>query len=100
MLIHTDTITRGSQSWIRKVTATVAEQKVRVVIERDSYDRQSRIFTEVWSSSELKWNRIETREGTEHKNLPNYTVTNEAQILLATNELVNDMLEYAELILL
>ncbi len=100
MLWHTDTISRGHQSWIRKVTATVAEQKVRVVIDRDSYDFQSRIYTEVWSASTLSWNRIETRQGNDHKELPWSGTVSETKIQLATNELVNDMLEYSELILL
>ncbi len=94
-----DAVTRGRQSWKRQATVDIDGVKVRVVIERDSYDFQSRIYSEVFNKQDLKWNRLESRSGTEYGHLPSYVVTDDVAIVTATNELLLEMVAYAEEVL-
>jgi hypothetical protein len=99
MQIIDDRLERGKQSWKRTVTVQWSGYKLRAVIDRDSYDFQSRIFVEVWAPEELQWNRIQTLSGSDHGDLPSYVTKDEDAINYATEELIEELLAYAQLIL-
>lgn len=98
-----DAVSRGRQSWKRETTVSWHGHKIRAVIDRDSYDFQSRIYSEVFSPSELKWNRVQSLSGKDHDHLPSaYTKDDRdgtVEILTETNGLMNDLIAYAQQIL-
>lgn len=103
MLLQTsiiDTIfSRGTQSWKYVVTCSLEGLKVRFNVERDSYDNQSRIFSEVWSGTELKWNRIQTLEGKSYGHLPSAYNRDDSECIDEAHDVVRVMFEYAKMIL-
>jgi hypothetical protein len=107
MELLNDTLSPQQQGWKRVVTCNLNGHKVRVTIYRDSYIFQSRIYSEVWSPATLSWNQVERRAGEDYAELPNaYSLngprnTDQArvQLTLATDELFEDMIRYAEEIL-
>lgn len=94
-----DRIARHPQAWSRVVTVQTAGVRVRATIHRDFYDKQSQIYTEVWSPDELKWNRIETLSGLDHGDLPSSSNHDHSVLRHATDELLDDMLRFARDIL-
>jgi hypothetical protein len=94
-----DDIRRGRQSWTREATVTWSGHKIRVHIERDSYDFQSRIYSEVFNPRELKWNRLQTLSGSDHGYLPSYVVKDDVAIFRETNDLLNALIAYAQQVL-
>lgn len=98
-----DLIESHSQGWQRTVTVQTLSQKVRAVIYRDFYSKQSRIYVEVWSPEHLDWNRIHTLSGIEHGHLPSSATSmnldGRAAIRAATESLVSTMICYAREVL-
>jgi len=94
-----DALSRGTQSWTREATLDWNGVKLRVHVERDSYDAQSRIYSEVFSPAELKWNRVQSLSGKDHADLPSAYEKDEPRIFSETNALVNEMIAYAQMIL-
>lgn len=90
-----DDLKHGKQSWTREATVQLGKHKLRVTIKRDAYDFQSQIYVEVWSPEQLQWNRVRSLEGTDYDDLPSYVVTNDVQIIQATNELMLELFNYA-----
>jgi hypothetical protein len=89
----------GGQSWTREVTVTWAGHKIRARVERDSYDFQSRIYSEVFSPAELKWNRVQTLPGADHKDLVSGYERDHDKIYASSERLVEQLLAYAQQIL-
>ena len=90
---------RTHQGWRRQVTADWRGHKIRATIDRDSYDFQSRIFTEVWSAADLEWKRVETLLGKEHSDLPSAYEKSDERIEAGSQDLVLKMIGYAQLVL-
>jgi len=112
-----DEVRKGSQGWTRQVTVrtelepisragmTIAPEGplLRATVYRDSYNNQSRIYSEVWSPDALAWNTVETLSGSDYPDLPRSGIlsgtTQRQQAEFAVNEgtddLVQRLLDYA-----
>src|SRR5687768_10764509 len=98
-----DQVSRPQQTWRRQTTVTWRGIKIRTTVERNSYDFQSRIHSEVFSPAELKWNRLQTLEGADHGHLPSAYTKDDAEgngkILAETQQVVDDLIAYAQQVL-
>lgn len=94
-----DQVRHGRQSWTRETTVRWSGHKIRIHIERDSYDFQSRIYSEVFNPRDLCWNRVQSLEGKDHSNLVSAYERDDVAILVSTNDLMNAMIAYAQQIL-
>jgi hypothetical protein len=94
-----DDVRKGSQSWTREATVTWSGHKIRVHIERDSYDKQSRIYSEVFSATTLSWNRVQSLSGLDHTDLVSGYEKDETKILVSSNALLNNLIAYVQQIL-
>lgn len=60
MTIIDDKLWQGSQSWNYRRTMKYGDNKVKLVVKRDSYDHQSYIVGYVLDPVHLKWNKVAT----------------------------------------
>lgn len=94
-----DEVTRWTRTWQRQVVVDWNGHKVRLTISRDSYDFQSRIYSEVFSHRNREWHRIELRSGREYGFLPSASEKDDIAIIVATNPVINSLIAYAQMIL-
>jgi hypothetical protein len=86
----------SNQGWQRQVTTTLHQEfKVRVTVYRDSYDFQSRIYSEVFSPVTLKWERLQSLAGNDFSALPSAYSKNQSECEHAAEPILNSLLDYA-----
>ena len=90
-----DHVKRGSQSWTRQVTVKEGGAVLRATVKRDFYNRQSDLYSEVYSPAELKWNRLQSLAGEDYAYLPSSSCKDDLEIDEATDDIVHSLLAYA-----
>ena len=95
-----DSVSLRQQSWLRETTLKWEGFKIRTRIQRDFYAQQSVIFVEVFDPKALTWNVLQTRSGVDYKNtLAPAQSRDEIVILAKSNDLMNDLIAYAQAVL-
>jgi len=58
--MNLETLFLNNQTWTYTDVQTIYGHKVRVTIERNAYDNQSHIYTQILDLNEKKWNMLDS----------------------------------------
>jgi hypothetical protein len=95
-----DEVRRGGQSWTRETTVRWSGFTIRTHINNDSYDKQSRIYSEVWSQGELSWQTVQRLSGVDHgPALGSAYEDDDSKVAARSNDLMNRMIGYVQVVL-